>query len=54
MKTNQSDPSNVIVKGALALSPQNDLLLKGLEYFFEAVNFPDGFFNQGGLSSFFS
>ena len=54
MQADQCDAANVIVKGALALSPQNNLLLKGFVNLVEAINAQDGCFNNGGFRSFFS
>lgn len=54
MQADQCDAANVIVKGALALSPQNNLLLKGFVNLIEAINAQDGCFNNGGFRSFFS
>ena len=54
MQADQCDAANVIVKRALALSPQNNLLLKGLVNLVEAINAQDGCFNNRGFRSFFS
>jgi len=54
MQADQCDAANVIVKGALALSPQNNLLLKGFVNLVEAINAQDGCFNNRGFRSFFS
>jgi len=49
MQADQCYPANVVVKGALALSPQNNLLLKGFVNLVEAINAQDGFFNNRGF-----
>jgi hypothetical protein len=54
MQADQCNPSNVIAKGTLALSPQDDLLLKGFVNIVEAINAQDGFFNNRWFRSFFS
>jgi hypothetical protein len=54
MQADQCDAANVVVKGALALSPQNNLLLKGFVNLVEAINSLNGFFNDRGFRSFFS
>jgi hypothetical protein len=54
MQADQCNPSNVIAKGTLALSPQDDLLLKGIVNIVEAINAQDGFFNNRWFRSFFS
>jgi hypothetical protein len=54
MQADQCDAANVVVKGALALSPQNNLLLKGFVNLAEAINSLNGFFNDSGFRSFFS
>jgi hypothetical protein len=46
MQADQCNPANVIVKGALALSSQDDLLLKGFIDFLKAINTKNGFFNN--------
>jgi hypothetical protein len=48
MQADQCDAANVVVKGALALSPQNNLLLKGFVNLVKAINAQDGFFNDCG------
>lgn len=54
MQADQCDAANIVVKGVLALSPQDDLLLKGFVNLVEAINSLNGCFNNRGFRSFFS
>jgi hypothetical protein len=48
------NPTNVIIKRALALTLNSDLLMKGLANVLKARNRQNGFVNQGWLTPFFS
>ncbi len=54
MKADTCNPADVIVKRALALTLQVDLLMKGLVNSLKAGDRLIGFFYNGGLTSFFS
>jgi hypothetical protein len=48
MQADQCYPANVVVKCALTLSLEDNLLLKGFVNLVEAINAQDGFFNDCG------
>ena len=54
MQADESDPADVIVEGTLALTPEDNLLLKGFKNSLKATYRENGFLDDCGFISFFS
>ena len=54
MQADESDPADVIVEGTLALTPEDNLLLKCFKNSLKANYRENGFLNDRGFTSFFS
>ena len=54
MQADKSDPADVIVEGTLALTPEDNLLLKGFKNSLKTTYREDGFLDDRGFTSFFS
>ena len=54
MQADKSNPADVIVEGTLALTPEDNLLLKCFKNSLKAIYREDGFLDDRGFTSFFS
>ena len=54
MQAYKGNSANVIVKGILALTTEDNLLFKGFKNIFKATYCDNGLLNNCGLISFFS
>jgi len=54
VQADKSDPADVIVEGTLALTPEDNLLLKGFKNSLKATYRENGFLDDCGFTSFFS
>jgi hypothetical protein len=54
MQADESDPTDVIIEGTLALTPEDNLLLKGFKNSLKATYCKNGFLDDRGFISFFS
>jgi len=54
VQADESDPADVIIEGTLALTPQDNLLLKGFKNSLKATYRYNGFLDDRGFISFFS
>jgi hypothetical protein len=54
VQADESDPADVIIKSALALTPEDNLLLKCFKNSLKATYRENGFLDDRGFTSFFS
>jgi hypothetical protein len=54
VQADKSYPADVIIEGTLALTPEDNLLLKCFKNSLKATNREDGFLDDRGFTSFFS
>jgi hypothetical protein len=54
VQADKSNPADVIIEGTLALTPEDNLLLKCFKNILEATYGEDGFLDNCGFISFFS
>jgi len=54
VQADKSDPADVIIESTLALTPEDNLLLKGFKNSLKATYRENGFLDDCGFTSFFS
>jgi hypothetical protein len=54
VQADEGDPADVIIEGTLALTPEDNLLLKGFKNSLKATYRENGFLDDRGFISFFS